>query len=89
MKKKGKKKKKNSSEEDRTSEKEEEKKKSVGQKLRLSGSLITHNSKIRELSNENKKLKTELWLAKQTFFLELRWVPPFLRIELWKLRIER
>ena len=54
--------------EDRTSEKEEEKKKSVGQKLRLSGSLITHNSKIRELSNENKKLKTELWLAKQTFF---------------------
>ena len=49
---------------------------------------ITHNSKIRELSDENKKLKTELWLAKQTFFLELRWVSPFLRIELWKLRIK-
>ena len=29
---------------------------------------ITHNSKIRELSDGNKKLKTELWLAKQTFF---------------------
>ena len=48
----------------------------------------THNSKIRELSDENKKLEIELWLAKQTFFLELRWVPSFLRIELWKLRIE-
>ena len=42
---------------------------------------ITHNSKIRKLSDGNKKLKTELWLAKQTFFWELRWVPPFLRIE--------
>ena len=49
---------------------------------------ITHNSKIKELSNGNKKLETELWLAKQTFFSELGWVPPFLRIELWKLRIE-
>ena len=49
---------------------------------------ITHNSKIKELSGGNKKLETELWLTKQTFFLELRWVPPFLRIELWKLRIE-
>ena len=49
---------------------------------------ITHNSKIRELSDGNKKLKTELWFAKQTFFLELRWVLPFFRIELWKLRIE-
>ena len=49
---------------------------------------ITHNSKIKELSDGNIKLETELWLAKQTFFLELRWVPPFLRIELWKLRIE-
>ena len=49
---------------------------------------IIHNSKIRVLSDENKKLEIELWLAKQTFFLELRWVPPFLRIELWKLRIE-
>ena len=49
---------------------------------------IIHNSKIRELSDGNKKLKTELWFAKQNFFLELRWVPPFLRIELWKLRIE-
>ena len=29
---------------------------------------ITHNSKIRELSDENKKLETELWLAKPTFF---------------------
>ena len=43
---------------------------------------ITHNSKIRELSDGNKKLETELWLAKQTFFLELRWVPLFLKIEL-------
>ena len=49
---------------------------------------ITHNSKIKELSDGNKKLETELWPAKQTFFLKLRWVPPFLRIELWKLRIE-
>ena len=49
---------------------------------------IIHNSKIRELSDGNKKLKIELWLAKQTFFLELRWVSPFLRIELWKLGIE-
>ena len=49
---------------------------------------ITHNSKIRKLSDGNKKLETELWLTKRTFFLELRWVPPFLRIELWKLRIE-
>ena len=49
---------------------------------------ITHNSKIKELSDGNKKLETELWLTKQTFFLKLRWVPPFLRIELWKLRIE-
>ena len=29
---------------------------------------IIHNSKIRELSDRNKKLKTELWFAKQTFF---------------------
>ena len=43
---------------------------------------ITHNSKIRKLSDGNKKLETELWLAKRTFFLELRWIPPFLRIEL-------
>ena len=49
---------------------------------------ITHNSNIKELSGGNKKLETELWLTKQTFFLKLRWVPPFLRIELWKLRIE-
>ena len=33
---------------------------------------ITHNSKIKKLSDGNKKLKTELWLAKQTIFLELR-----------------
>ena len=49
---------------------------------------ITYNSKIRELSDGNKKLETELWLAKQNFFWELRWIPLFLRIELWKLRIE-
>ena len=50
---------------------------------------ITHNSKIRELSDGNKKLETELWLAKQTFFWELICVLSFLKIELWKLRIEQ
>ena len=49
---------------------------------------ITYNSKIRELSDGNKKLEIELWLAKLTFFWELRWIPPFFRIELWKLRIK-
>ena len=29
---------------------------------------ITRNLKIRDLSDGNKKLKTELWFAKQTFF---------------------
>ena len=63
---------------------------SYGNKKQPKGVFNFHNStkKIRELSDGNKKLETELWLAKQTFFLELRWVPPFLRIELWKLRIE-
>ena len=28
---------------------------------------ITHNSKIRELSNGNRIMETELWLAKQSF----------------------
>ena len=42
---------------------------------------ITHNSKIREFSDGNKKLETELCGAKQTSQL---WVPPFLSYELWK-----
>ena len=41
---------------------------------------ITHNSKIRELSDENKVI-----VCQTTFLL---WVPPFLSYELWKLRIE-
>ena len=41
---------------------------------------ITHNSKIRELSNENRVI------VRQTD-IEL-WVRPFLSYELWKLRIE-
>ena len=36
---------------------------------------ITHNSKIRELSDGNKKLKTELWLAKQTFIFRIEMGP--------------
>ena len=36
---------------------------------------ITHNSKIKELSDGNKKLETELWLAKQTFFLRIEMGP--------------
>ena len=36
---------------------------------------ITHNSKIRELCDENKKLETELWLAKQTFFFRIEMGP--------------
>ena len=36
---------------------------------------ITQNSKIREWSDGNKKLKTELWLAKQTFFLRIEMGP--------------
>ena len=41
---------------------------------------ITHNSKIRELSDGNRVI------VGQTTFLS--WVPPFLSYELWKLRIE-
>ena len=41
---------------------------------------ITHNSKIRELSDGNRVIVC------QTIFLS--WVPPFLSYELWKLRIE-
>ena len=41
---------------------------------------ITHNSKIRELSDENRVIVC------QTNFL--LWVPPFLSYELWKQRIE-
>ena len=36
---------------------------------------ITHNSKIRKLSDENKKLKTKLWLAKQIFFFRIEMGP--------------
>ena len=46
---------------------------------------ITHNSKIRELSDGNKVMETELSFGQTTFLL---WVPPFLSYELWKLRIE-
>ena len=42
---------------------------------------ITHNSKIKKLSDGNKKLETELCGAKRTSQL---WVPPFLSYELWK-----
>ena len=41
---------------------------------------ITHNSKIRELSDGNRVI-----ICQTTF---LSWVPPFLSYELWKLRIE-
>ena len=46
---------------------------------------ITHNSKIKELSNGNKKLEIELCGAKRTSQL---WVPPFLSYKLWKLSYE-
>ena len=46
---------------------------------------ITHNSKIRELSDGNRVIETELSFGQTTFLL---WVPLFLRYELWKLRIE-
>ena len=46
---------------------------------------ITHNSKIRELSDGNKVMETELSFGQTTFLL---WVLPFLSYELWKLRIE-
>ena len=41
---------------------------------------ITHNSKIRELSNGNRVI-----VCQTTFLL---WVPSFLNYELWKQRIE-
>ena len=41
---------------------------------------ITHNSKIRELSNENRVI-----ICQTTFLL---WVPSFLSYKLWKQRIE-
>ena len=46
---------------------------------------ITHNSKIRELSDGNRVMETELSFGQTTFLL---WVPPFLSYELWELRIE-
>ena len=46
---------------------------------------ITHNSKIKELSDENKVMETELLKAKQPF---VSWVPQFLSYELWKMRYE-
>ena len=46
---------------------------------------ITHNSKIRELSDGNRVMETELSFGQTTFLL---WVPPFLSYELWKQRIE-
>ena len=41
---------------------------------------ITHNSKIRKLSNGNRVI-----VCQTTFLL---WIPPFFSYELWKLRIE-
>ena len=38
--------------------------------LKLFSVSITHNSKIRELSDGNKVMKTELLFAKQTFWYE-------------------
>ena len=46
---------------------------------------ITHNSKIRELSDGNRVMEIELSFGQTTFLL---WVPSFLSYELWKLRIE-
>ena len=45
--------------------------------------LKTHLAKmcIRELSDENNKLETELWCSQMNFSL---WVPSFLSYELWK-----
>ena len=40
---------------------------------------ITHNSKIRELSDRNRVMKTELLFDQTTFLL---WVPSFLSYEL-------
>ena len=46
---------------------------------------ITYNSKIRELSDGNRVMETELSFGQTTFLL---WVPPFLSYELWKQKIE-
>ena len=46
---------------------------------------IIHNSKIRELSDGNRVMETELSFGQTTFLL---WVSPFLSYELWKQRIE-
>ena len=46
---------------------------------------ITHNSKIRELSDGNRVMETELSFGQTTLLL---WVLPFLSYELWKQRIE-
>ena len=44
---------------------------------------IIHNSKIKELSDGNRVIETELLTSQTTFLL---WVPQFLSYELWKLR---
>ena len=52
---------------------------------------ITHNLKIRELSDENKVKIRELSDGNKVIFCQttfLSQVPPFLSYELWKLRIE-
>ena len=46
---------------------------------------ITHNSKIRELSDRNRVMETELSYSQTDIEL---WVPPFLSYELWKQRNE-
>ena len=46
---------------------------------------ITHNSKIRELSDVNRVMETELSCSQTDIEL---WVTLFLSYELWKLRIE-
>ena len=46
---------------------------------------ITHNSKIRDLSDENRVMEIELSSSQTDIKL---WVLPFLSYELWKPRIE-
>ena len=46
---------------------------------------ITHHSKIKELSNRNRVVKTKWWWCQTDFKL---WVPPFLSYKLWKLSYE-
>ena len=46
---------------------------------------ITHNSKIRKLSDRNRVMEIELWTSQTTFLL---WVLQFLSYELWKLKYE-